>query len=234
MIDTSKIMFAIPTYDSISSHALVPLFRELTAARAQIGVATGALVHTARNHLAYEAWRTWRKDKRLTHIYWHDADMLLPPIKPDGTGILHQLMSHQLPVVSGLCFQGNGQPAVRGQPEGWVPPADGLYKVTGTGFACLLMEIDVLDQMIRKYRTPWFQLPLALKLPVTDDLDLEQVYNCYQQTGEDMWFSHCLNEMGIPIYVDCGANVGHLKLREINRSDHGRILAAGKTIESLV
>lgn len=76
-------------------------------------------------------------------------------------------------------------------------PEDELVDVDGCGCGCLLIHRGILEAMIRVYGQPqpWFA---------------EQVWDgCIY--GEDFTFCMRVKQMGYPVYVHTGIDVGHVK-----------------------
>jgi hypothetical protein len=87
-------------------------------------------------------------------------------------------------------------------------PDEGLVRVGGVGFGCFLMEIKILEDMYQEFGTnQWFQTP-----PNMPGLDYPG------EVGEDVFFCQRLGEMGVPVFVDCGADCGHVRYFDINRN----------------
>ena len=156
-------------------------------------------------------------------LWMVDSDMTF---RPDT---LERLLEHadpqEAPIVGGLCFgfddQGDIQPTLYGftgdekRPQviryhEWRP--DAMWQVAATGGACLLMHRSALER-IRDFdhpsrpgkkgfndAYPWFQ---------------ETEHNG-QAVGEDITFCWRAALAGIPVYVNTGVQLGHMKRRELN------------------
>lgn len=79
--------------------------------------------------------------------------------------------------------------------EDW--PRNQMVKCDGLGMGCTLIHRDVLEKMVGKYGfpEPWFAQ--------------ENIGGVVH--GEDLTFCHRVKEMGYPIYVHTGIEVGHVK-----------------------
>lgn len=80
--------------------------------------------------------------------------------------------------------------------EDW--PQDKLIKCDGMGMGCTLIYRGVLIEMLEKYGhpEPWFA----------------QEYIDNAVHGEDLTFCHRVKELGYPLYVHTGIEVGHVKM----------------------
>ena len=200
-MDEPKVMLLVPLYRAIPSSSVAGLL-QLISEIAQDGLLGGVnlqvdlYVATARDKLAAAAVGAYKRGE-VTHAFWVDDDMSIPP------GGLRQLLSHGEKVVSGLYFTRDLNPCVFDiDPEfsRWTEaPETGLHKVQCTGFGGLLMECDVLENMAEVYDdVAWFQTPH------TYDEEHKAAL-----TGEDIFFYRRLMEMGYEAYLDCDVKLGH-------------------------
>ena len=179
---------------------------------------SGPRIATARNTLV----RSFLDDERFTDsVDWLlmlDADMTFDEDLCDRLldGAYDAKGELVRPLIGGLCFGGgheyifptlyemvdpkiNNNNPVRVISE--FKPGEAV-KVDATGAACLLMHRSVLDAMRVGFPepTPWFA---------------EGQY-AGKEFGEDWTFSVRAGRLGFPIYVNTGAQIGHLKTVEMN------------------
>lgn len=140
-------------------------------------------------------------------------------------GLLEVADRESRPIVGGLCFGGRTDhlfptlyrlvdPAGHDTPIETINdyPEDAVVKVDATGAACLLIHRDVLIRMQDTFPAPqhWFS---------------ESVYGGVE-FGEDWTFCLRAAQIGVPIYVHTGVEVGHVKQRVIGAADYRRIRAS--------
>lgn len=237
MTDQPKVVLALPTYSHIEPLAQKSLLMELANATprfSSFSFQIGTIIHHARNCIARDAWRLWKKGE-ATDIFWWDSDMLFPTparVNIGGVdtciGLLGRLLArreeHQLPIVGGLCFNQEADPVVwdhRGQLIDIPEDKHGLVRCYSTGFACVLMKIEIIDQMLRKFGDLPFQTPMH-KERDPDPNNLDDIFDAYKLRGEDIFFYRRLAELGISMYVDTSVEIGHVKPVVIGRKDYNR------------
>jgi len=150
-----------------------------------------------------------------------DSDMVFPHTTAER--LLHLADPHSAPVVGGLCFGVNqefGQfptlyRLVDGLPAVWFDyPRDTAVQVDATGAAMLLMHRDVFVKY-RRDTDPhlWFhrrQVPPCDRYPHGGYL------------SEDLsWCLH-LRDHDVPIWVDTGVTVGHIKPTIVSEETYTR------------
>jgi hypothetical protein len=162
-----------------------------------------------------------------------DSDMTFEP------DLLVRLLAvadpEEVPVLGGLCFAGGRsgrmyptlyKEGVTDEGHIWVEPVDNyppnaLVKVGGTGGACLLIHRQVLAAMKRPYPDgfgtmadgrynpyPWFVEGL--------------VGPNGEPYGEDIAFCLKCRQLGIPVHVHTGIQLGHVKAFELNEDEWRR------------
>lgn len=137
--------------------------------------------------------------KECTHFFFMDDDHHF------GDTLLLQLLRRRLQVVCGLTpiasppfspvlFNGiqivKGKTKHRNIPWAELDGKSGLYPIFAGAGASLLVTRDVLDRV----GDPWFEL---------GKYDSEQA-------GEDLYFYEKCRNLGIPLYVDLDATMGHI------------------------
>jgi hypothetical protein len=151
-----------------------------------------------------------------------DSDMTF---RPDTVERLLEFADpHEAPIVGGLCFgfdeKANIQPTLFGlvgdeddpkviRYHEW--PPDSMFQVAATGTACLLVHKSVFERMrdfVHPSRGgkrgfndafPWFQETEHDGTPVSEDITF-----CWRA-----------GQLGIPVYVNTGVQLGHIKDREL-------------------
>ncbi|MDM4722763.1 glycosyltransferase [Micromonospora sp. WMMA1363] len=155
-------------------------------------------------------------------LWMVDSDMTFRPDTLER--LLDQADPQKAPIVGGLCFgfdeHGDIQPTLYGfagdehHPQviryhEWKP--DCMWQVAATGGACLLMHRSALELM-RDFDHP--------RRP---EKGFNAAYPWFQETehdgtpvGEDITFCWRAALAGIPVYVNTGVHLGHIKSRELN------------------
>ena len=122
-------------------------------------------------------------------------------------------MSHDKPIVSGLCFKRQWPPRAtlyRSCDEemnsiknlgSW---DEGLIPIDAAGCACLLIRREVLEQIPQ----PWFT-------------------RGEWSVSEDISFFNRVKKAGIEAYADTTVKCGHVGLYEFTQSDYERALQVG-------
>lgn len=180
-------------------------------------IISGPRIASARNDIIREFLKTENEWVLLL-----DSDMVFEPNLLDT--LLGSANARIRPVVGGLCFGGGRvgvpfptlyaltDPKDHGGKLTRVIsdyPKDALCKVDATGAACLLIHRKVLQDMGDKYKDmpdgysnphPWFA---------------ESVHRGHEY-GEDWTFCIRLKQMGVPLYVNTAAKLGHVKTQNFN------------------
>ena len=169
----------------------------------------GLSIETARRLLTEEALR----DPTITHLLWVDDDMHFPP------NALARLLSHNKPVVGGLCHNRRGPSyhpilARKYAPEWGLGkdvygfcydyPPDALFSVDATGGAFLLVERKVVEDITTKYGPGSWWNPL-------------------ETMSEDFSFCHRAKECGYEVLVDTGLDIGHVAKVVINKETSAKL-----------
>lgn len=142
-----------------------------------------------------------------------DSDMVFGPSQFED--LIYSAHSVERPIVGGLCFGGRAgnhifptiyrlvDPKENGTPSQPILdyPKDQIVKVDATGAAFLLIHRSVLVKMLETYPGPshWFS---------------ESVYAGFE-FGEDWTFCLRAGQLGYPIHVHTGIEIGHVKPRII-------------------
>lgn len=200
MEDKPKVLIGVPTYK------YVPASSTLSLIGCVIDCANnGILAHfdgqadmyitTARNQICETAFKLYKEGK-VTHLWFIDDDMMVQQ------GTIMTLLSHNKDVVGSAYYGRNLKPiAYDYDPFKFrvTIPRTGLHRVGGLGAGCLLLKCDVIERMAQKYGDLWwFQNSMA-------EGEQGPMY-----LGEDVFFFKRLNEMGIPVFMDCDKQCGHM------------------------
>lgn len=176
----------------------------------------GANVSTPRNNMV----RAFLEFANADWLFMIDSDMTFPP------DTVERLLEHadpvSAPIVGGLCFQLDDQRKVQPTIFGAVdadPPRfgrflewpDGMFRVVATGTGCLLVHKSVFERM------------RDVQLPNRDRPGFSDAYPWFQETeyeggpvGEDITFCLRAGMLDIPVHVNAGVQLGHVKDRELN------------------
>ena len=167
----------------------------------------GEEIGLARNELVAGALEADGTDARCSHVFFLDDDVLFHP------EVLNQLMSHQLPIVSGLYYAKTTVPTplvLHGEYEGvhreWKPGE--LVQCYAHGMGLTLIEADVFRRLrdetdlgVDAHGSPnWFSTTRDLGIVRADGT--QAVYN---QT-EDVAFLRRAAALGYAPTVDTGPN----------------------------
>lgn len=154
----------------------------------QFGFLRASALHLAREWFAEDCLR-----KGADYICFIDTDMVVPPI------LIEQLLSHNLPIVSAMCFRKTepyspaffekcwfekGIMKATGYQLDTIP--DKLFEVAGVGMAAIIIRREVFENTPR----PWFAP--------------------YPYAGEDVSFCMRAREAGYKIYIDPSMIIGHI------------------------
>lgn len=213
----TKVWLGIPVYRFVPSKALMALMHcGIENAMKQLlcgmTVPMDLPIAMARNKVVRDAL----EEPECTHVWFVDSDMAPAP------GTLTRLLSHDVDVVSALCFDSELRPAVydRLNPlEQWSrtrlghvqacmdSDSSGLAQIAGIGMACTLIRTSVLRDMDGSSSPwgpagleTWFQTPFVGR----------------QYIGEDIFFCERLADMGVHVHVDVGLVCDHLKTYAVN------------------
>jgi hypothetical protein len=186
-----KLLIAIPTNDYMHYQfveCLTKLVKRLDEDGIDYDIAyQGAtLVYVGRDKLANKAM-----NECYTHMLWLDSDMiftedllddLMYSGKPFVTGIAH---SRRAPHVS--CIFKELWPKVD-RWEGCEYPIQ-AFRIGGCGFACVLIETDIVRNVYNKNGTAFFPM---------------------RELGEDLAFCKRATDMGYEIWAEPSVKLGHI------------------------
>lgn len=197
-----KLLIGVPTLDFLHVEfvqSLTNLIMRLNQEKVwfEVKYITGTLVYAARDKIACHAI-----NNGFTHVLWFDSDMVFQD------SILEDLMFSGEEFVCGR-FNARRKPYVSCQFSKLVPlerideyPNE-TFQIAGCGFGCVLTSVEVLKQVQMHYHTCF--LPMS-------------------GFGEDLAFCVRAKEMGIKIYCEPTAVVGHVGHIAIYPEDHERYM----------
>ena len=198
----SKIMIAIPCMDQVPA----PFAQSLAMIRKPEGdevacaFQMGSLIYTSRNNLALQAMKT-----EFDYVFWLDSDMVF-----DQNILINlkKLMDEKdLDMVSGLYFRRVPPftPVLFDQLDikedgtcewtDWKDVPEGLFKIGGCGFGCVLMKTDVAFEVQAKFGA---------------------MFNPISNMGEDLSFCWRARQCGFNIWCDPSQKRGHVGYAIIN------------------
>lgn len=202
-----KLLVGIPSLDFIH----VDFVKCLTALQGRlcadkiphdIFICNGTLAHVARDRVACKAI-----NEGYSHVLWLDADMLFTPDILDdmqfcGKGFVTGLAASRRPPYMLCIFKElsdeHGCTNYELDEIGQAP-----IKIAGCGFACVLIETEILKAVQMHYRTCF--------LP-------ERLY------GEDLAFCRRAAALGYEIWCDPSIRVGHIGHNAVWPEDHERAI----------
>ena len=234
-VDTARarVAWGMPTYGPIyaqvyASHLAVMAYsaRHFNVERLgdipMVGATDRMYLHSAANEIVRQALA----EPSITHIFWTEADMVLP------NDAVVRLLRLGKPIASGIYFLrgGTGQPCLfaptpmetKENPYLHTPitiydergPFP-LHKLAGgcPGMGCVLIETDVF----RKIKEPWFDLKAN---------DVGKV-NGY---GQDLYFFTKVRWAGIQVWADPAVVCDQIDNVIVGYADYRRRLAQDKSI----
>lgn len=197
----SKILIAIPCMDQVpapfaQSLAMIQKTEDNVACAFQMG----SLIYTSRNNLSLQAMKT-----EFDYMLWLDSDMVF---QQDLLIRMKQTMDEKgLDFLTGLYFRRVPPftPVLFDQLDiaedgsctwtDWKDVPEGLFKVGGCGFGCVLIKTDVLFDVQTKFG---------------------ELFNPIANMGEDLSFCWRARQCGYDIWCDPSLVCGHVGYTVIN------------------
>lgn len=182
-----KVMIAVPVYGDVklefmkSLIALVERMKD-TGVRYEVRTKEGTLIHMAREQLAAEAI-----NEGFTHILWLDSDMQF-----EGS-VFERLMASGKRFISGI-YCTRRLPVRRTIFRSMLPIAqfteipDGVFEIAGCGFACVLTEVSLLQEVLKKRGT---------------------LFTPTKEYSEDLACCVRIHDIGEKMFADGGVKLGH-------------------------
>ena len=194
-----KTLIAIPCMDMVHTQFMRALLQLDKVGTIQFGISQSSLIYDARNMLAKRAIM-----ENCDRVLWLDSDM---DFAPNFMKVLMEDMDTGKDFVSGLYFKRKAPiaPVVYKEVGYWhdeenesvtpiaVPyedyPKDSLFQVKGAGFGGCMTSVDLLKKVSEK-----FGLPFSPILGF----------------GEDLSFCKRAEELGVEMWCDSRAKMGHI------------------------
>ena len=199
-----KTLIAIPCMDMVHTIFMKSLIGLTRVGEVRYSISCSSLVYDSRNNLAKQAVQ-----EGFDRILWFDSDM---EFNPDFMKILAADMDEGRDMVSGLYFKRRAPvgPIVykkigyyHSEEEKTVTPLavpyddyprDSIFECEGVGFGGVMVSVDLVKKVADKYGLPFSPI-LGF--------------------GEDLSFCMRVKELGVPIYCDSRAKMGHVGLGTI-------------------
>jgi hypothetical protein len=186
-----RVMVGLPTFAGYEYMTQQSVRRELVLHAGNIEMreapVVGLSTPKARNALVMAA-----REYKATHIWFVDADMVVPP------NALSSLLSRDVDIVGGYYHNTRNGTAPcsfmydeSGKLQNFIPKSAGLIEVAGTGTGCMLIRISVFDAMEK----PYFNY----------DPDEHG-----ELMSEDVVFCRKAAKSGFKIYCDAEVRLGHI------------------------
>ena len=183
-----KILLAIPSARYIEVECFESIYKLKKKGKVELFIPNNYSIDVSRNLIAKYA-----EQNGYDYIFWVDSDIIVPK------DALIKLLSHNKDVVSGVyaykILGGKNSVAKRFSPDKEdfyediqikeIKEHDGLMKVDGFGFGCVLTKTEVFKNI----GYPWF------------------IYT--QDMGEDIFFCRKAQNAGYELYLDTSVLCGH-------------------------
>ena len=196
----SKIMIAVPCMDQVPA----PFAQSLAMIRkpdddVACSFQMGSLIYTSRNNLALQAMKA-----EFDYMLWLDSDMVF---QQDLLIKMKQVMDEKdLDFLTGLYFRRVPPftPVLFDQLDiedgfctwtDWKDVPEGMFKIGGCGFGCVLIKTDVLFDVQSKFG---------------------EMFNPIANMGEDLSFCWRARQCGYDIWCDPSLVCGHVGYTIIN------------------
>lgn len=207
-----KTLIAIPCMDMVHTVFMRSLIGMDKVGAVQFGISCSSLIYDARNGLCKQAIK-----EKCDRILWLDSDM---DFSPDFMKILSADMDEGREFVSGLYFKRKApiQPVIYREVGYWrsedgsvtpiaLPfddyPRDQIFPIKGAGFGGVMVSVDLVNRVVEKFGQPFSPI-LGF--------------------GEDLSFCKRVEELGVPMYCDSRAKMGHVGLGTITEDLYLRTL----------
>lgn len=189
-----KTMVCVPCLDTVHTEFVKSLVGMAPKGEVVHGFESGSLVYKSRDTLAERAL-----EEGADYTLWLDSDMVFP------STLLIDLMEdmRDRDIVSGVCHMRRapfkpciwkklkrGLTSEENEIEGYDDyPRDGLFRLDGCGFACVMVRTEVLRTVIHRYHEAF--APLS-------------------GLGEDLSFCTRARNCGYDIWCDPKIQIGHI------------------------
>lgn len=188
-----KTMIAIPCMDQMQTEFVQSLVALQPVGQIRNAFLASSLVYKSRTDLGLMAIA-----EKADYVLWLDSDMVFPPellvdLMDDMegrdmvSGICHMRRPPYTPVLYEKLRQ--GFTTAENESKKLIDyPKDGLFKVEGCGFGCVMMKTEVLKSVVDKYHELFAPLP---------------------GYGEDLSFCVRARGCGYDIWADPKIQIGH-------------------------
>lgn len=192
-MDNLKILIAVPSMDTVAAGFAQSLATLNKVGQCSVSFICGSLIYDARNKLAAQAIKM-----EADYIMWFDSDMIF---EPDALfKLLETAVTEDAHIVSGLYFRRSApytpvafqDLTIKDDKAEWTDykgELEGVHKVGGVGFGCVLVDAQVIFECFGKYGT---------------------CFSPIGQVGEDLSFCHRAKELGYDTFLDCNVKCGHV------------------------
>lgn len=206
----NNIALGIPLYGNVYGISVMHLLNHVAYGVAEgrygyLDFREGAYIDRAENEIVAGAL----KDEGITHVFFHEQDVIVPE------GVLPRLLSHDLPIVAAGTYGRD----VEHKPVAFdirpfkrldeLEDYDGLNKVGGVHLGATLIKRHVFEEMKEHFQDEWW-------FRCTEPQEGGEG----RRTGQDIWFAERCADLGIPIYLDAGADCGHAGVTVWTKEDH--------------
>ena len=200
-----RTLIAIPCMDMVPTTFFISMMGLKKVGTCSFGNTMNSLVYDARNQLAKRA-----VDGGFDRILWLDSDM---QFEPDLMERLSADLDEGRDMVSGLYFTRRKDPKpviysrcgifrsedgtdVRPIVEHFTDyPRDQVFQIEACGFGAVMMNTSLIERVINTFGQPF-----------------APIYGF----GEDLSFCLRCQELGVPMFCDSRAKLGHVGLRVIS------------------
>lgn len=199
-----KLLIAIPTHEYMHAdfvRSLLGLAARLQrdGVRYDIVIESGTLVHMARDKLAAKAVKGF-----YTHVLWLDADMvfdddILENLMFSGKSFVSGIAHSRRPSYGSCLFKNIELDTLERWKAEDYPKA--AFEIAGCGMACVLMKTEILKQVFLANGTCF--------LPVL-------------HYGEDLAFCRRVHSLGVKMYAEPTARLGHMGFKCVYPEDEKR------------
>lgn len=199
-----KLLIAIPTLDFIHVEFLKSLLKLISQLKEEgipyeVKIINGTLVYLAREELVSHAMTY-----EFTHVLWLDSDMvfteeLFDDLYDTGKDFVTGIFHARKPAFQSCIFSSLKPP----KRYRWDEYPNVPFLIKGCGMAATLVSIRILKAVRDRFGNCF-----------TPDYNL----------GEDLAFCHRVDELGLEIWCEPCARVGHIGHIAIYPEDEGRYL----------
>lgn len=189
-----KILIAVPCMDQVPVPFCYSLAQMDKPEGCSLTMKSGSMIYSSRDSLAITAFQN-----DYDYIFWMDSDMQFP--RDCLTSMLKTLQEKKLDILTGLYYRRMppyspvlfDKLEIDGEIADYTEFTDvpeGLFKVGGCGFGCVLMDVGVFIDVIGKFNG--------------------QMFTPIGRNGEDTSFCWRARQCGYEIWCDPSVVCGHV------------------------